>query len=376
MTRFTPAARENYGRLDKNRYAKFFVDNPNYIFQNLTGGYDIEGGLGPREQLVQYADLNSPIESDSPYVEYNTRYAILDNNGNFLRDYEGPVNQIQDGTVRDFSAYNRIYGTDSPYEGMYYTDYQDASGQQVPIRIYRDPANPNQNVILHIPNINASGVDSGMDLRLPAEVAEIISNNKNFIGNVATNKRNLNNFQSIISRLIQSRTNVVFGKSVVPFSRLFSRERKQLVDMGFSPEDADKLIYFLDEYSKSNNRLSRRSETLVRTPVMRKMGGKVDYIEKLAKGGVSGGTTKTTSSVNRVSGAVKNTSNAASLSEMGGSEWLPADTADVVALLADLSAAGITFIDPTNIGGAAAGTVGSFARFAADKMRPETKGAG
>jgi hypothetical protein len=42
---------------------------------------------------------------------------------------------------------------------------------------------------------------------------------------------------------------------------------------------------------------------------------------------------------------------------------------DLTAMMADLGALGVTLVDPTNIGGAVAGAVGSTATFAADVKR-------
>ena len=262
---------------------------------------------------------------------------------------------------------------------MYYKDYEDLTGNEIPVRLYRDPNNQN-NVILHLPKLNASGVEGG-DIKLPSNVAEIILGNKNLISRLAANSNNMRNFQNIISRLIQSAARSKNGilSYVTPID-FFTSEKRQLRKMGFTDEEAENLWSAIKEYAKSAPRSERVSNSVVYTPI-KKLGGKISYIEKFADGGRSGGTTNTVSKRNKINIKQQVEGNAAGLSDFGTSAWHPEDTADLVALGADLAAAGIMLADPTNIGGALAGAAGSLARFQADTIRHEAnkdagKGAG
>jgi hypothetical protein len=243
MTRFTNAAKENPGILQGDKYSSFLASNPNYRFQNLTGLVTRnDTALNPGEQIIQYIDLDNPdVNENNPYIDYTYKYRLLDADGNDLGELDPSVIQdVINGQVQDFDAYDRVIGTNSPYDGMYYKDYKDLAGKEIPIRIYRDPKDEN-NVILHLPSLNAAGVKDG-DVKLPANVAKIILGNKNLIAKLAGNSQNMANFQNIISRLVQSaaRPKNGFLSYITPID-FFTSERRQLEKMGFSPEEAEDL---------------------------------------------------------------------------------------------------------------------------------------
>lgn len=388
LTRFTPGAKANFGRLQDDKYSKFLFDNPSYRFQNVTGILDTENGLNGN-QLIQYIDLTNPIDNASdPYLNYQAKYAILDQNGNLIQDdYTGNLIKTGNEEANEFLAYNRAIAPDSPYNGMYYGKDVDGQGNEIPIRIYRDPKNPNKNVILHMPNVNAAGVSG--DLALPENVAKIVLSNKTLIDNLSTNSQNMANFQKIMSKLVQSKTRAharqwwraLLGPGYHILDVILTpSERKQLEQMGFSKEQAKELLKELYSENASSDRFTRQGKTMRYMPV-NKMGGKIDYISRLAKGGVAGGTTKAEHKPTKHNVQLKNPGNAASLGDIGNNNWTQADTADLIALGADLASAGVILADPTNIAGAATGAAASLARFKADTLRhqanPEAgKGAG
>ena len=388
MTRFTNGARENPGILAADKYSSFLSSNPNYRFQNLTGLQTLTNrALKPGEQIIQYVDLSNPDSiSGSPYLDYTYKYRLLDENGDDLGEID--PNTLQDvinGQVQDFNAYTKIVGTDdSPYEGMYYRDYKDRNGNEIPIRIYRDSNDPD-NVILHLPSLSAHNT-TGNDLRLPTEVAKYITNNKKLLAILASDPKRLEQFQDIVSTLVQSgfRASNYFQHPLYSFIEgdLFGSEVKRLRNMGFSKEEAKGLWNVISKYNrKGGNRSNRRDQLLVTAPLSQKMGGKITYIEKLAKGGKSGGTTNTVSKDKKLDMVLRNYGNASGLGDLGTKNWTPADTADLVALGADLASAGIILADPTNVLGATTGVGASLARFKADTLRHKVnpnagKGAG
>ena len=389
MTRFTNGARENPGILAADKYSSFLASNPNYRFQNLTGLQTLTNrALNPGEQIIQYVDLSNPdVISGNPYLDYTYKYRLLNENGDDLGEID--PNTLQDvinGQVQDFNTYIKIVGTDdSPYEGMYYRDYKDRNGNEIPIRIYRDSNDPD-NVILHLPSLSAHNT-TGNDLRLPTEVAKYITNNKKLLAILASDPKRLEQFQDIVSTLVQSgfRASNYFQHPLYSFIEgdLFGSEVKRLRNMGFSKEEAKGLWKAISKYTltKGGNRSNRRDQLLVTAPLSQKMGGKLEYIEKLAKGGKSGGTTKAVSKDKKLDVTLRNYGDASGLGDLGTKNWTQADTADLVALGADLASAGIILADPTNIAGAASGVGASLARFRADTLRHKVnpnagKGAG
>ena len=111
MTRFTNAAKENPGILSADKYSSFLASNPNYRFQNLTGLVErTDKPLEPGQQIIQYIDLTTPdVNENDPYTNYTYKYRLLDADGNDLGELDSSVIQdIINGQVQDFSAYNRI----------------------------------------------------------------------------------------------------------------------------------------------------------------------------------------------------------------------------------------------------------------------------
>ena len=369
MTRFTNGARENPGILAADKYSSFLSSNPNYRFQNLTGLQTLTNrALKPGEQIIQYVDLSNPDSiSGNPYLDYTYKYRLLNENGDDLGEIDpNTLQDVTNGQVQDFNTYNKVVGTDdSPYEGMYYRDYKDRNGNEIPIRIYRDSNNSN-NVILHLPSLNAHNT-TGNDLRLPEEVAQYLINDRDLLARIASDPDRLKQFQGIVSTLVQSsfRTQVLSPEH----DPIFVSERNRLKNMGFTKEQAKGFWKAIKKYARKNGRSNRREQLLVTAPLSQKMGGKITYIEKLAKGGKSGGTTNTVSKDKKLDVTLRNYGDASGLGDLGTKNWTQADTADLVALGADLASAGIILADPTNIAGAASGVGASLARFRADTLR-------
>lgn len=375
-----------------NKYSSFLSDKPYLRFSNLTGAYTLPNRpLVDGEQLIQYIDLNNPIVSDNPYTDYQMQFAILDKNGNLV-PYDGDIlsDDLQETgqeSAGELRSYNRIYNSgNSDFEGMYYEDFGDAENQSTRIRIFRSPNDPNK-VILQLPTFNGRRVGQNAAIELPEEIAKIILSNPNLITQIAGDKGKMENFIDILSRLTTSGFRNNFNKRwFLPGPDLLinkSIETKQLRDMGFSPEQAEALYDALKSAKKEGGNTSQRISKHVKyAPSMQKNGGKLEHVEKLLKGGKSKGNTQVTSSASTKLNVKNQTlGNAASITEMGTEAWGKEDTADLVALAADLTSMGVTLADPTNIGGALTGVAGSLARFKADTTRhrfnPEAgKGAG
>ncbi len=385
MTRFTDAARENPGIFAADKYSEFLSDHPEYRFSNLTGLYNVEG-LKPEEQLVQLYNLDQPLENNSPYREYAPKYVVLDNKGKFLRNYDNfNGKKIRGASVKNLNTYNRVtseMGGNPDYTGRYYKDFVDKDNEPTGYRVYYNPKSPNDDVILHMPGINAAGVEENQDIKIPAELGRILVkkfNDQDFLKRLIGNKQNKQDFQKFMSSLVQSwyrqMDNTDWGRLAwsVPWSET---NRKRWKDLGFKDEELDEVINAWKNAKRnrvSGNREERRNKYLVTAPNIpqEKNGG---VIEKDQFGGVAGGSTKVQANTSeKVDTKNKNTKNASGALEF--KDWTDADKADMFALIADLSSLGLAIAPGMGIAAAGTGAVGSTARLYADLSRG-TKGAG
>lgn len=373
---FTTGNRELPSAIKDNEYLKF-LNRPGDRYASLTGAYTINGeNLQPGQQLIQYLNLGEP-NSDGPYTTYSYKYALLDANGNPVLDQNGnPMIDIPWDTIQEISGASakplrtsgRVVDENSPAYGYVYEDPTGRNNEASGIKIYQDPDSPNKNVILHIPNIKASGVDEGFDLKLPSDLAQILIENKEtWLNNVLSNPKYRSQFESLISDLVRARTS---QWNVLPFMA-----RNRFKNLGFKDEQLDKIVEAWQKARKSGSRNERRENMLVYAPSFNRNGGKIQYIAKLATGGKSnnnkGSEVKTTKQYTNTK--VANPNNAAGALEF--SKFRDEDWMDLTALGADLASLGITIADPTNIGGMVSGVGSSLLRYKADKGRQE-KGAG
>lgn len=364
LTRFTDLARENPAYLNPDQYSTFLSADPNYRFSDLTGLATTKG-MTDDQQLIQYVNLGDD-SLEGPYRRYNYKYALLNNRGGLERELTPEeVIQLENGQAREtgLNTYKRTVGQNNDaYNNRYYEDILDKNGKATGFRFYRSINNPNEDVILHMPEIYASGTEN-QDIVLPKEVAQILMNNPNWLNNVIGDARNKKNFMTVLSSLVQS--NFISQHAHLPAS-----EANWFRKMGFSEAEINQLVEAFRN-SRRGSRAQRRSDRLVTAPTLQKNGGVLTE----QKGGIAGGAkTATGVTEKRVSTTNTNPKNAAGV--IGDSKnWTDADTADMVALAADLGSLTTAFIPGANLASVATGAAGSTARFYADRQRG-TKGAG
>ena len=372
--RFSKGALENPETVNDTTYSSFFHENPNYRFSNLTGLATVEG-MKDTDQLIQYINTAEDAK-EGQYRVFPYRYRILDQWGNDVTEArrEGrpeitveDLQEIANGKKRDFIAHKRVPASNSNqnYNNRYYEDIFDANGKDTGFRFYYDIEHPEEDVILHMPEIRAAGVE-GQDIKLPKEIAQVLNQNKEWLNRIVGNSKNQKNFISWLSSLAQSRlrsnSHNVWGYHL--------EDKAQLKKMGFTEEEINQLQNALREAMKGS-RQERRSRYLVLAPQLRNGG-----IIKNQFGGIAGGSKQSVGvSQKNVSTKGTNYKNAAGIAEMGNQNWTDADTADMVALISDLASLTTAFIPGANLASVGTGAVGSTARFYADKQRG-TKGAG
>lgn len=379
--RFSKGALENPEAVNDTTYSSFFQNNPNYRFSNLTGLATVEG-MKDTDQLVQYINTAEDAK-EGQYRVFPYRYRILDEWGNDVTEArrEGSpeitfedLQEIANGTQRDFTAHKRVpkSNPNKNYNNRYYEDILDANNGETGFRFYYDINNPNEDVILQMPEIRAAGVE-GQDIRLPKEIAQTLNESikrakaegiNSWLDNIIGNPQNQKDFVQWLSSLAQSR----YRRNSHGFWGYGIGERRQLLKMGFSEEEVEKLQNALRTAMKGN-RAERRSRYLVLAPQL-KHGGVI----KNQFGGFAGGSKQSVGvSQKNVSTKGTNYKNAAGIGD--SQNWTDADTADIIALVADLGSLATAFVPGANLASVGTGAAGSTARFYADRQRG-TKGAG
>ena len=380
-TRFSKAAKENPGVLSQDSYSSFLT--PSHRFSNLTGMYNLGNGetLNPGEQIVQYFDLNDTF-SDGPYLNHNYKYGIFDSHGNKLRDITKEDLQLIPGAEANekFLTYKKTTNANGKYRNKYYEDILGKNGEPAGIRVYRDIKNPNTDVILHIDGLK--GPASGKDVILPEAVAKILMEDQSWVNKIVGNTQARQNFMNMLESLGESEASKYFD-NWWEWSTPAALWRGKHNDVDYrlgklqtfvSKEQAKRLQEALTNASKGN-RFDRRGNYYIDTVEFKK-GGKMEYISKLAAGGLAGGSKESMGvSERKIEKKVRNPKNASSLSEVGSDNWTSADSNDLMALGADLASLGLAFVPGANVASTATGVASSLARFEADRQRG-TSGAG
>lgn len=357
--RFSDRAKANPVKLGDDFYSTYLSGKNNIRYSNITG-LATTNGMEDGDQLIQYVDLNDN-NLNGPYRQYKYKYAILDNRGNLKKDglTNDDVQEIQNGESKgDLLTYRRIHGTGTPYDNYYYEDLTKSNGDPTGFRIFRSTKDPN-GYILKLPQGLRNGIfgtnRKHQNLRIPAGLARVLINNKQWQDKIFESAQNQKDFENIVSALIQ-RKGIRFG--------LESSLRK----LGFSDSDIAEFKNALQ-----GSMADRRYNYLVDDIELQKSGG----ILKHQFGGFANGNTSALGvTEKRTTGKTPNPQNAAAIGKANG-QWTDADSADIAALVADLGSLGLALApdSATDIASVITGMTGSTARFYADSQRG-TKGRG
>lgn len=382
-TRWSRSDQENPMTIGQDDYSTFV--NPGMQFSNLTGLVTLsDGSLQNGQQVIQYIDPNS-LYQDGPYAQYNYKFALLDDKGNWLRDLsKEDLRDITGGiTVGKLITYKKTPFGQGAYANKYYEDIFGNNGQPSGIRIYRDIKDPNGDVILHIDGL--TGVAQGKDIKLPKEVAEILMQDQSWVKKIVGNSQARMNFTKALESLVQDRTgrrirDVLGAIGLFGPYGAFTAEgdwdyrRSRLKALGLSKEQTKALQEALKN-ATTGNKWDRREQYLLDTPEFRN-GGKVQYISKLAKGGFAGGSMGSNGvTERRFDTKVRNPRNASGLGDIGSENWTQADTKDLLSLVGDVGSLALAFTPGANLASTSVGIASSLARYSADKDRG-TSGAG
>lgn len=335
---------------DTDVYSKFLYDNPTYRWASLTGAYDVP--LNEGEQLIEYYDPNDPTDAFGYGI---AKYAILDKDGNFVRNVDSIGNP--NGNVAlalNGKKYARTEGGDSIYDGMVINDIVDNNNEYSGKTYFQDPKTGD---FIYKGRIRgASGIEG--NIKIPSKIAAILNTNPKFWNNLVADPILQKRFEATLGDLVNTGFRSMFTNV------LSEDEWKKL---GFTAEgQAAELVRLFSEFASnkhSGDKIERRQKRIVGEEKLLRNGGLI--ASKFAPGGSIKSTETKAHTAKKVDSEFKNPENFA---KIGKDKFTGQDWAELIALGTDIGAivAGAT---GAPIVSGVVGAAGSLTSFGADVSR-------
>lgn len=348
-------------------------------------GYDVgKDELGRENQLVEYFD---DTDARDAYGYINVpRYAILNGNGDFVKDVS--LNELQ--KIGDVGAkavtLNKLMDASEGkhFEGKYRTLFQGSNGLS-DLQVFTDPKTGET----FIQDSDLKGKQQGKAIKLPTELAAMLKDQK-FYNYITSNKNAKNRFYKYLREMTSSGIGDWFRNSASsPIGTIgyagnllrWANIKSDLKSAGYSEDEADKIRDLLEKWAYDSRdtfaekglgkSASERSARMILSPAATQGFKKGGLIPKHALGDMIGeskaseGTTK----VNKIQGRQESLKQSWGLGSKDSKQWTDVDTATAVALASDIGSLGLSFVPGANVLAAGAGAVGSTATFTADVKR-------
>ena len=353
----------------------------------------LESNLGEGRNLVEYYTDDDPTDV---YGFRSTRYAIIGDDGKLIQDNVDPstIAKKENGVYIPTTTYfmQKRLGQDAGALAGTYIDGTSIDGKPSNTFFYKNPTTGE--FFLQDPNLK--GKQKGKAVRIPKEIATMIP--KEAWEYFRTNK----DAKDRLFRKMKDWTNTGFGKRALhglKNSVTFGIDdliqntllKQDFQKAGLSKEQAEQVVKLLIEWGTNKKykeatgnydaSATARQQAFLADPqteeVVRpvfKEGGK---IEKHQYGNVLGKQGKTELKTINLKESDRKDANLNQSIELGSKDskqWSSLDSWELAGTMADLAALGVTIADPTNVGGAVAGAMGSFTNFGADIKRDGFQG--
>lgn len=359
--------RKNYTLGNSDVYSSFLTDNPNYRWTSITGAYDVP--LSPGEQLIEYYD---PTDVTDAYGYGKARWAVLDADGNFIRNVDSRGNIT--GSAASPLTGKKIVKTaagNSTYDGLVIEDLTDIDGESTGTTLFKDP---NSGDFIYRGRIRGANIDENQDYIVPKSIAQILSKSDyqdkpgkpGFWSKLKNNKRLQRQFERTLGDTVNSGFRDMFTWNTMSV--------EDWMELGISKDDAITLVNEFEKYasnSEKQKRSVRRANRLIKQVEIQKNGGNIPMFQP---GGAVGTNTSKGHTEKRLS---TNYQNADDFASFGDGEWeglTGADWAEIGALAADMAGLGLG-LTGAPIASGVAGAIGSTTAFGADLSR-DTDGDG
>lgn len=364
----------SFSKYTPDVYSSWAHDKKGLMYKGISG-YDIGDG----NQLVSYYD-DSTARNQYGLVD-DVSYALLDKYGNLKEDNIdlSKYNQIGDISSAEVT-FNKRHTNAGRLSGTY-TDIGQSDNSASDFFVHIDPDNGR----VFLQDSEMKGNQKGMALQLPKEVSDLIP--EKTWDYFRTNKSAKDHLLSAIRDLTSSSWSDFWTN--FPKQRLIKDFESALREQGDldASTKAAQIVSALEKYTDNKkmpdnwqygtSKRNRESAFLVNPDGIQiersdvgilKTGGKIQKHQFGHLIGENKGT-KGVTGVRQLERPVENTSKSIGIGKNDSKQWSGLDTAEVTALIADLGALGVTLVDPTNIGGAVAGAIGSTANLVADAKR-------
>lgn len=229
-----------------------------FRYRPLTGLYNIPSN----QQLIEYFDPNGERDEFGRPKEY--KYAIFDSKGNLITDNIdiNDYTEIDNGTQQPFTTLRLINDTESPYNGMYETNIILNNGNDVDnIKYYVDPKDPSRSIFYSDLASSRRGIE-GNAVKLPAELAEAISQNPQFWNKLAASPTLYERFVRGLQEGMTQQVGEGFRNVFAPSTLTLDNWRS----LGFDFPTSQKLYHIIENIwgdRNGKNKYERQAERLI-----------------------------------------------------------------------------------------------------------------
>jgi hypothetical protein len=205
-------------------------------------GFDVgKDSLGRNNQLIEYYD-DSDARDEYGFVT-TPRYALLDGNGEFVKDVN--LNDLKASGERGFSevTLNSILdgSNGKHFAGKYENLFQGTNGLS-DLRVFTDPKTGET----FIQDSDLKGNQRGKAVKLPTELAKMLNDQK-FYNYIASDKNAKNRFYKMLRGLTSSGVGDIFIDPDGLFGARTLRVKNDLKKAGYTAEQAEQISNLLEE---------------------------------------------------------------------------------------------------------------------------------
>lgn len=367
-----------YDKYDPNNYHNAWMADKAGIQYRGLSGYDVgKDAFGRDNQLIEYYDDS---DARNVYGLINTpRYAILDGNGDFVKDVDISTLTSNGTPSAAEVSLNPLLDASSGeiFAGKYQQLFQGNNGLS-DLRVFIDP-NTGETVIQ---DADLKKDQRGKAIKLPTEVAKTIKDSKWF-EYISKNKQAKDRFYQALSQLTSSAVGDVLTADNIS-GWWVGRKSSLIKDFqraGYSKDEAEQFADAMEKWTRNARSAFRskgispdqasRTSAVIYDPIQTNAYKNDGTIQKHQYGKLIGESkgTKGTTKVNKVSGDTDSIKKSFGFGSKDSKQWSSVDTATALALLSDIGSAGLAFAPGANVASALAGAAGSTSTFFADAKR-------
>ena len=348
----------------------------------------LESNLGEGKSLVEYYTNEDPTDA---YGFRSTRYAIIGDDGKLIQDNVDPsaIAKTENGQYVPGTTYfmTERLGKDAGTLAGTYINGTSIDGKPSNTFFYKNPTTGE----FFIQDPDLKGNQKGKAVRIPKEIATMIP--EEAWEYFRTNK----DAKDRLFQILKDFTNTGFGKKIrqyYTFGLESLREmnlRRDFRKAGLSKEQADQIVdlfnkwgrnkYYKEQTGKHDASSIARQQAFLADPQTGeivqpafKEGGKIEKHQYGKVLGQQGKTELKTINLKESDRKDANTNQSFGLGSKDSKQWSSLDTAELLAIVGDLSSLALSFVPGAHLGAAGVGGAASTAQFVTDIKRDGFQG--